>query len=323
VSGFSVRFFALKLVRFVATIVMVTFLTTLTLTLVPGSPALEMAGIGATPQQIAIINQEYGFNESPFVRYWQWLTSAFHGDLGRSFFTKQQVVSALHDRLPVTLELAVLASILTVTIALLVATFTVRKPGGPFDYGVRTASYAQISLPAFVLALGLAWLFAVKLRILPLLGFVPLTESVGGNLEHMILPVLALTLGPAAGLTVVLRADLLQTLQQDYIMLARAKGHSTRSIIWKHALKPSSFSLVTLSTLHFAALLGGTVIIEQIFLLPGMGSLLLNSIESKDYPVATSLVSLIAVAFLTVNFLTDIAYSVMDPRIRIAGIRSP
>jgi peptide/nickel transport system permease protein len=320
VSGFSVKFFVFKFIRFIATVLMVTFFATFALSLVPGSPADEMAGVGATQAQIDAINKEYGFNENVFVRYWHWLTAALHGDLSRSFFTKQTVTSSLATRLPVTAELAILATLVAVVVALLFATTAARNPGGRIDTALRPLTYAQISIPSFVVALLLTYIFAVQLRWLPLLGWTPLTESVWGNIKCVIMPVLAIALAPAAGLTVVLRADLIQTLQQDYIALARAKGHSTTAIIWKHALKPSSFSLITLSSLQLAALLGGTVIVESIFLLPGMGALLLSSINQKDYPVVTGLVAFIAVVFLTVNFLVDILYGFLDPRIRTAGV---
>jgi peptide/nickel transport system permease protein len=318
-SQFTPKFIAFKFIRFVSTLFIVTFFTTVVLNLVPGSPALAIGGPTATPYQIHLINVKYGFNRPVLDQYWLWLVHLSHGDLGSSAFTQQPVLQSIRQRLPVTAELAVLATIVAVVAALILAIQCAQRPGGKLDQAVRILTYAQISVPAFVVALVTSYFFAVKLGWLPLLGFVPLSTSVWGNLDHMILPVFAIALAPAAGLTVVLRADLLQTLQQDFVALAKAKGHSTRTIMWKHALKPSSFSLITLSSLQLAGLLGGTVLVEQIFVLPGIGQLLLTSIAQKDFPVVAGIVTFVAVVFLTVNFLVDIMYGILDPRVRNAA----
>jgi peptide/nickel transport system permease protein len=184
---------------------------------------------------------------------------------------------------------------------------------------VSAVVYAQLAIPAFVVATLLVWIFAVQLEWLPLLGWIPFEEDPVANLEHAILPVIAISIGLIASLSRVLRADLIRTTQEDYIALARAKGHSTRTIMWKHALKPSSFSLMTIAGLQFAGLIGGTVIVEQIFVLPGIGQLLLTSIQQKDFVVVTGIVTFVAVVFLTVNLIVDIMYGVLDPRTRVAA----
>jgi peptide/nickel transport system permease protein len=312
----SVRFLGLKLARFVATLFLVTFFTTWVLTLVPGSPAAAMCGENCDPATLKHIEQAYNFDKPVLQQYVTWLGHAVHGDLGRSYFTRQPVMDSITQRLPVTLELAVLAMALALAVVIPVSIACATKPDGLLDRTVTGLVYVMLAVPIFVVGLVLAWVFAVQLGVLPLLGWVPLQDSVMDNLRSAALPVIAISLGLMAGLSRVLRADLIRTTQEDYIALARSKGVSTRKIMWKHALKPSSFSLLTIAGIQLAYLIGGTIIVEQIFALPGIGQLLLSSISQKDFPVVTGLVAFIAVAFLTINLIVDLLYGVLDPRTR-------
>jgi peptide/nickel transport system permease protein len=193
---------------------------------------------------------------------------------------------------------------------------TARRPGGLLDRAVGGGSSAMISVPSFALALLLAYFFAYKLRVFPTFGWTALTDDPLQNLRGAFLPVVAISIGQAVIMMRVLRADLLETLQQDYIALARSKGLSSRTIMWKHALKPSSFSLLTLAGLTFAVMLGGAVIVESIFILPGVGRLLIEAIGRKDIIVVQGIVVFVALAFLLVNLLVDVLYGVLDPRTR-------
>jgi peptide/nickel transport system permease protein len=306
------RFIGGKFVRLVATLLLVTFLTTVLLALIPGDPAVIMAGTPADPKVVAAINQQYGFVE----RYGNWLSDALGGDLGTSYVTKQPVWEAIKERLPVTIELALLSTLLALVCAVPLAVLCATRPNSRLDRIIGAVTYAQISLPSFVIALFLVYFFAVTFEVFPVLGWTPLDESVSGNLQSVALPVISIAIGEMVALQRVLRADLVATTQEDYIALARSKGLSTKTIMWKHALKPSSFSLITLSGLSLARLLGGTVLVEQIFVLPGLGALLITAINTKDFVTVQGVVAFIAVVFLLVNFVVDILYGVLDPRTR-------
>lgn len=317
-NGTRARFIGGKFVRLLVTLLIVTFMTTVLLSLTPGDPAAVMAGEINDPEVIAAINKEYGFTRPIHERYMDWLGNALNGDLGTSYFSKQPVVDAIKERLPVTLELAILSTFLALVCAIPLAVACAKRPNSRFDRTVSGVTFAQVSLPSFVIALFLVYLFAVTFQIFPVLGYTPLSESVSENLRSIALPVISIAIGEMVALQRVLRADLVATTQEDYIALARAKGLSTRTIMWKHALKPSSFSLITLSGLSLARLLGGTLLVEQIFVLPGLGSYLITSINVKDLVAVQGVVTFIAIVFLVVNFFVDIMYGVLDPRTRTA-----
>lgn len=306
-----------KLGRLVAALFVVTFVSSALMELIPGSPAVFIAGDGATQSTINTINQKYGFNDPLLVRYGHWLGNAIQGNLGSSPLTGSSVVSSIGQRLPVTLELIVLALVLSIVVTVPLAIACARRPNSRFDRLVTAITFAQVSIPVFLSALLLVFIFAVKLGWLPALGWVPITDDPIGNLKSAILPTIAIASGEVVALYRVLRADLIATLQEDYIALARAKRLTTRRIMWVHALKPSSFSLVTLSGVQLARLIAGTVIVEQIFSLPGLGSLLLSSIQGRDLIVVQGVVAFMAVFVLVLNFALDLVYGVLDPRTRV------
>jgi len=315
------RLIAGKFIRFVVTILVVTFFTTLLMKLIPGNPAYLMAGPGAPQSEIDAITQKYHFNDNVFQQYASWLSHAIRGDLGTSHITQLPVTATLAQRLPVTLELAILAVLIGLVLAVPLAIVCATRPGSRLDQAMSALGFGAVSLPSFVIALLLVYVFAVTMHVFPVIGWTPLTENVWQNLRGAALPVTAIAIGQVVVFQRVLRADLIGTTQEDFIALARAKGLSTNAIMWKHALKPASFSLITLSGLSLASLLGGTVLVEQIFVLPGLGSNIVNAITDNDFPMVQGEVAFIAVAFLVINFAVDILYGVLDPRTRTKAIR--
>ncbi|EIV92625.1 ABC transporter permease [Frankia sp. QA3] len=312
----SGRRIALRLTRFGATFLLVTFTTTLMLELTPGSPAVFMAGDNTAPEVIQAINTKYHFDDPIPVRYGRWLAGVLHGDLGASYLTGQPVLAAIRQRLPVTVELAVLATVVALAIAVPLAVATAQRAGSRFDRVVAALASSAISLPSFVIAMLFVYLFAYRLRMFPILGWTPLDDDPFRNLRGVVLPVFSVALAEGIILLRVLRSELIETLRQDFIALARSKGLPHRTVLWKHALRPSSLSLLTLSALTLARLLGGTVIVESIFVLPGLGTLLLDAITNKDLVVVQGVVAFIAVVVLTVNFCADLLHGVLDPRTR-------
>ncbi len=312
---------ARQLLRLVAVLFCVTLLTFLIVNILPGDAATAILGGLATPQDLAGLRADLGLDRPILVRYVDWLGSALSGDLGRSYRSGEPVAQAIVDRLPVSLQLMVMAQLIALGIAIPAALLSVRRPGGVFDRLAASTAFGFLAVPNFVLGIVLIYLFSVTLDLLPATGFTPLSDGLWGNLESMILPALTLGLIEWTVLMRVLRSDLLTTLKEDFILLARAKGLPPWRVLLGHALRPSSFTLVTVVGLNIGTLIGGAVIVEQIFALPGVGRLLLGGILNRDLILVQGTVSFIAVGFVVVNFLVDMLYAVLDPRVRHVRFR--
>ncbi|MGW5147489.1 ABC transporter permease [Rhodococcus koreensis] len=294
----------------------VTVAVQLLFSLVPGGPALAILGPDASPEAIAQVNAELGVDDPIWMRYLRWITGALHGDLGTSYRTGQPVLDSIVERLPVTLELAILGTVAAIALSFPLALVCAHRPGKLVDRVVTGTTSALISIPGFLLGLALVYLFAIQLRLFPILGWVPITDDPVENLRFLVLPVAMLAATEAAEYTRVLRGDLLTTLSEDFITVARSTGLPSRTIMLRYALRPSTLTVLTLAGLNFGRLLGGTVIAETIFSLPGLGSLVLQGIGSRDLPLLQGIVIFIAVAFVVINILVDILYALVDPRVR-------
>ncbi len=313
---------ARQVVRLVVVLFCVTLLTYMIVNILPGDVAIVILGNLATPEDIAGLRADLGLDRPMLVRYFDWLGSALSGDLGRSYRNGEPVVQAILDRLPVSLQLMVMAQVIALGIAIPVALLSVRRPGGLFDRISASAAFGFLAMPNFMLGIVLIYLFSVSLDLLPATGFTPISEGLWDNFESMILPSLTLGLIEWTVLMRVLRSDLLTTLKEDFILLARAKGLPPWRVLLQHALRPSSFTLITILGLNIGGLIGGAVIVEQIFALPGVGRLLLGGIFNRDLILVQGTVAFIAVGFVVINFLVDMLYAVLDPRVRHVRFRS-
>lgn len=313
---------ARQALRLVVVLFCVTLLTFLIVNILPGDVATAILGGLATPEDLAGLRADLGLDRPMLVRYFDWLGSALSGDLGRSHRSGEPVLQAIADRLPVSLQLMIMAQVIAIGIAVPAALLSVRRPGGLFDRISASAAFGFLATPSFMLGILLIYLFSVTLDLLPATGFSPLSEGVWENLQSMILPALSLGLIEWTVLMRVLRSDLLTTLKEDFILLARAKGLPPWRVLLQHALRPSSFTLITVIGLNIGGLIGGAVIVEQIFALPGVGRLLLGGIFNRDLILVQGTVSFIAVGFVVVNFLVDMLYAVLDPRVRHVRFRS-
>jgi peptide/nickel transport system permease protein len=285
--------------------------------LLPGDPAVALLGQnGVTAQAVAAVRRELGLDHSLPDRYLIWLDHVLHGNLGFSLVQQQSVSSLLRSHLPVTIELVVLSLILSLLVAIPIGIFTAYRAGRPVDQVLSTLTFVGLAVPSFVVAVILILLFAVDFRLVPASGWTPLTANPVENLRTAILPAVALALPQVAIFARVLRSDMVTTLQQDYIWMARSKGLSTWRVLLVHAFRPSSLPLLTVTGLQVGFLLGGTVIVENIFSLPGIGQLLVTSISSRDLIVVQGVTLFIAASFVLVNFAVDMLYSSLDPRIR-------
>lgn len=308
-----------RVVALVTTLIAVSILTFLMTSLLPGDPAAALLGTsGVSESALHEVRQQLGLDRPIPVRYLHWVGDLLHGDLGHSFISNSSVSSELTSHLPVTVEIVVLSLLLSLLIAIPLGTITAHLNGKLFDSAVAGTTFVLLSIPSFVLALLLILLFAVALRWLPASGWTDFSEDPLENLRSALLPSLALALPQIAMFSRILRGDMVTTLREDFVHLAEAKGLSTRRVLFLHAFRPSSFSLVTVVGLQVGILLGGTVVVENLFALPGIGSLLIQSIDSRDLITVQAITLVIATTFVLVNFLVDSLYLFLDPRIRIA-----
>jgi peptide/nickel transport system permease protein len=302
----------------VAVLLLVTFLTFLLLNLLPGGPETAALGIGADEQAQAEFRAEQNLDDPLIVRYADWLGGILTGDLGDSLISNVPVTELLRQRLPVTLQLMFYATFLALIIAVPLGILTAYKADSMFDKSANTIAFGLLSLPNFIVGVLLVFLFSIRLGWLPATGSTPFGEDPVEHFRRMILPTIALAVGQIAVYMRLLRTDMISTLQEDFIGVARAKGMPTRRILLRHALRPSSFSLLTVVAINVGQLIGGTIVIERIFAIPGLGSLLVESIFRRDYLVVQGCIVIVAVGFVLVNFIVDVLYAVLDPRIRHA-----
>jgi peptide/nickel transport system permease protein len=309
-------FVARRLLYLLPVLIAVSLLTFLIASLLPGDLAYTILADQATPENVAALRHDMGLDEPIWWRYLGWLGHVIEGDLGRSFRTGQTVLQALAERLPVSFELMLFAQIIALAIGVPLAIVCASRSGGPFDRFMTGTAFAMLSVPAFLSAILLIYLFAVELRWLPATGYVPFTEDPVGNLRFFVLPSLTLALAEWPGIMRILRSDMIATLQEDYITLAKAKGLKSSRILFVHALKPSSLTLITITGINIGRLMGGTVIVETIFALPGIGRLVVGAIGTRDLIILQGTVLCIACGYVLMNFIVDMLYAVIDPRIR-------
>jgi peptide/nickel transport system permease protein len=309
-------FLARRLFYLVPVLLAVSLLTFLIASLLPGDLAYVILGDQATPENVEALRRDLGLDQPIWWRYFGWLGHALEGDLGRSFRTGQTVLQAVVERFPVSFELMLLAQIIALVIGVPLAIICAARGGGPFDRFMTGTAFGMLSVPTFLSAILLIYLFAVQLRWLPATGYVPLSEDPLANLRFFILPALTLGLAEWPGIMRVLRSDMIATLQEDFITLAKAKGLKPSRILFLHALKPSSLTLVTITGINIGRLMGGTVVVEQIFALPGIGRLLVAAINTRDLIILQGVVLCVACGYVLINFIVDMLYVVLDPRIR-------
>jgi peptide/nickel transport system permease protein len=284
--------------------------------LLPGDPALALAGEERNPEVVEYLRQKYRFNDPVPVQYAAWLKSLAHGDFGTSVRTRLPIGAMLVEKLPVTIELATLSMLVALMLGLPIGIFAALRRGSAFDYGASLFGLAGLSIPHFWLGIMLILTFSVNLGWLPAGGFVAPSESVLGNLRSMLMPALVLGTGTAAILMRHVRSSMIQAMKQDYVRTARAKGVRERIIVLRHALPNALIPVVTLGTLQFGELLAGAVLTEQVFSIPGFGKMIVDGVFSRDYAVVQAVVLCTAAVFLLMSLIADIAYGLLNPRLR-------
>lgn len=310
------RLIGRRLLYLLPVLLAVSLLTFMVAVLLPGDMAEVLLGDQATPETLAALRHDMGLDRPLVVRYGIWLGHVLEGDFGRSFRTGQTVLAAVSERLPISLELMVAAELLGLLIGIPVAIVCAVRQGGWFDRTMTGGAFAMLSVPSFLSAILLIWLLAVQWELLPATGYTPFAEDPWANMIGFVLPALTLAMGEWPVIMRVLRSDMIATLQEDYIAMARAKGLKRSRILLVHALKPSSLTLVTVTGINIGRLIGGAVIVETVFALPGIGRLLVGAIYSRDLMMLQGVVLLVAAGFVVMNFVVDLLYATLDPRIR-------
>jgi peptide/nickel transport system permease protein len=307
----------IRIGELVAVLMIVSFGVFMLVSLLPGDPAVSILGDGRSPEEYAAKRAELGLDDNVLVRYLDWLGSALRGDLGTSLIPPQNdVVDRILGALPVSVQLAAMGLLMALAMAIPLAMWSASRPGGLADRIIGASMFAVLSVPSFLAGLLLIAIFANGLGWFPRAQWVRITEDPLGSLYHSFLPALTIALMELATFTRVLRNDLIGTLNEDFILAAKAKGMSPRRILVVDALRPSSFSLITLLGISMGRLVGSTVIVEYLFALPGMGGVVVNAANQGDYPLVQGSVLVIAAIYVLVNAGIDLSYGYLDPRTR-------
>ncbi len=304
-----------RLVQFIATLLAISIVVFSVMNVLPGDPALTILGLDANEEARLALTRELGLDAPAWQRYLDWIAGALVGDFGTSYSFDVPVAGLIAERLPLTLALAIGGMAVTLVIALAVGILAASRHGKPGDWAVMIASQLGIAIPAFWLAILLVILFAVKLRWFPPGGF-PGWSDPAAALRSLVLPIVSLALVQSAVLTRVTRSSALEILRLDFIRTARATGLSPGRILWRHLLPNALVPIVTIAGMQFAGVVTGTLVIESVFYLPGLGRLIFQSISNRDLITVQALILLVAVVVVTVNFLVDVAYGLIDPRLK-------
>ncbi|PBQ04767.1 peptide ABC transporter [Pseudomonas congelans] len=307
-----------RLLSSIPTLILVSLFVFTLQKLLPGDPVLAMAGEERDPAVMEYLRDKYRLDDPIPLQYLNWVGNVLTGDLGTSLRTEQPVTTLLASKLPVTIELAVLALLIALLIGIPTGIISAGRKGTAVDYGANVVALSGISIPHFWLGILLIMVFAVKLQWLPASGFVPMGEDFGQNLKTLILPAFVLGAGLSGILMRHTRSAMLEVLRADYVRTARAKGLFPRTVILKHALRNALMPIITLTTLLFGELLGGAVLTEQVFSIPGFGKMIVDAVFNRDYAVVQGVVLCVAIGFLMLNLLADVLYRLINPRLRTA-----
>jgi peptide/nickel transport system permease protein len=311
-----IRFALIKFLGLVATLLVAAAITFAALDVLPGDPARFILGINATPDAVLALREQLGLDAPPLQRFFGWIGGMFVGDFGQSYTQGEPVGQLIAGRLGVTIPLTILAMILSAGIGLPIGILAARRRGSIADTGVMVLAQLGVAIPNFWFGMLLVLLFAVTLRWLPPGGFVPWSENPVAAFGSLILPSIALALPQAAILARVMRTALVDVQGSDFIRTARAKGLTLSEAVWKHGVRNAMLPVLTILGLQFAYLVAGTVIVENVFYLPGLGRLIFDAISARDLILVRSSVIILVLAVIVTMFLTDLAYAWVDPRLR-------
>jgi peptide/nickel transport system permease protein len=313
-----VQYILRRLVSSIPVLFLVTLISFSLMQLVPGDPAILVAGLSATPEEVERVRQQLGLNQPFHIQLWHWYVNLLHGDLGTSFLLGRDVIEVTIERLPVSISIALYALVLTLVFGIVAGVLAALRQNSWLDQAVMTIALIGVSLPNFWLGLMLIVLFAVQLGWLPSGGYVDFRDDPLGWLRATTLPAISLAMLQMGLLARITRSTMLEVLRQDYIRTARSKGASENTVNYQHALRNAVLPVTTIIGIEAAFLIGGLIITETVFNIPGVAHFLVEAILKRDYPIVQNLVMFIAVVVVVINFIVDMMYAVLDPRIRYA-----
>ncbi|MCD6076495.1 MAG: putative type dipeptide/oligopeptide transport system, permease component [Ramlibacter sp.] len=309
-----------RLITLIATLVGTSVVVFLVLEILPGNAAQILMGPDASPEAVAALAEKLGIDRPAAARYWEWVTGMLHGDLGLSYAYSTPVGELVLERLSLTVPLALMAMVLTTILALAAGIYAAARHNRLGDVGIMGLTQVGIAIPNFWFAILLILLFSVQLKWFSAGGFPGWSEGILPGLRALMLPALSLAVVQAAILARITRSAVLEVLREDFVRTARAKGVSQRATLWGHVLRNAMIPVITIMGLQFAELLAGTIVVESVFYLPGLGRLIFQSISNRDLIVVRNCVMLLAAMVVIVNFVVDVLYAVIDPRVKASDI---
>lgn len=311
-----------RVALFIPTVLLVTLIAFVVMRVIPGDPAIAIlegdSGGQYTMQDLANLRAELGTDRAIAVQYVDWIGGVVKGDFGDSLWFQSSVMTELGDRIPVTMELAILSIIMAVVVAVPLGIVSAIRPDSPLDYAARFFTLVGIAIPNFMVAVFMILILLNVFNWLPALGYVDLWDDPATNLSQLFFPALALALYEMAFIARVTRSSMMEIIREDYMRTARSKGLTERVVLFRHGLKNAILPILTISGWQFGRLFGGTVVIETIFLVPGMGRILIEAVQHRDFPLLQAAIVIIGLAIVTINLLVDLLYGWLDPRIRYA-----
>ncbi len=305
-----------KLASMLITLLIVSFLVFLAFDLIPGDAATSQLGTQATPERVEALREEMGLNRPFFVRYGTWLADFVRGDMGTSYQYSQPVTNMLAGKLPITITLIVISFVMIVAVSIPMGLYTAKHQGGVIDKIITVSNQILMAIPPFFSGMIITFVFGILLKWFVPGGFVSYTKDWGAFLSYMIFPSVAVALPKIAMTVKLLRTSVLEEAGKDYVRTAYSRGNNTTSVLYKHVLKNALIPVITFLGMALSDMIAGSIIIEQVFNIPGLGRILLTSISNRDYPVVEAIIMLIAFLVVASNFLVDVLYRVFDPRMR-------
>lgn len=307
-----------RLLSLIPVLLVVAVVVFLIIHMTPGDPASVMLGPDASPKEVDELREQLGLNLPLYQQFFSWFAGVLQGDFGYSFFMSEPVLHAFISHLGPTFSLAVLAQVFAIVLAIPLGVIAAKKRGSIVDQSFMGFSLIGISVPSFLLGLFLILLFAVQLRWLPVAGYKPLSVGLGLHIRYLILPAIALGMMQAALIARMTRSSMLDILNANFIKTARSKGVKERMIVYKHALRNAFIPILTIIGQTFGTLVAGAAVVETVFNIPGIGQLIVNSVERRDFAVIQGTIMLVAISYVTINLIIDLLYGVIDPRVRLS-----
>jgi len=312
-----VKYVGKKVITMCLTLLLVSFLVFLCFTVIPGDPALSKLGTEATPERVEALRKEMGLDRPFMIRYGDWLISFIRGDMGESYSYGIPVSEMLVDKIPITVAMSVISILMTIGVSIPLGLYTAKHEGSVIDRIIYAVNQVFMAVPAFFAGILITLLFGIVLKFFTPGGYVSYAQSMSGFLGYMIFPCIAIALPKIAMTVKLLRSGLTGEKNKDYVRTAYSRGNNTKSVLYKHVLKNAMIPIITFLGMTFTDIIAGSIIVEQVFNIPGIGRILMTSISNRDYPVVIAIIVCLAAAVIVINTLVDLLYQWIDPRIRL------